>query len=375
MSQALKSFMLAGKELGCAEPRNSERPVYWIGPRYGHYATHSGYERISEFIGRQIWSPMAKRWLSGNVGWRIDSAVTRFTSRPLYSLSNLLTEVSVFIHMLFHRRGFYHVYYGSTDVWLLGFLRRVTGNLLAATFHEHVPALEWFRVEQVAKRLDAIFLVSMTQRVAFKNVPPDIPVFVVPHGVDTTFFRPADRLSADPVCITVGLHLRDFETYSGAIEQVLSVRPDARFIAVGTRRDDKDSSKLWHDKVEFYDNISDEQLLELYHASRVACFSLSDLTCSNAILEAMACGLPLVLTNVGGALEYVTREAAVLCRPGDANEFAQGIVALLEHRPEIAKMGAASRQRALRFDFTTVAEEMRRAYLLAVSDRRQSGIS
>jgi glycosyltransferase involved in cell wall biosynthesis len=75
--------------------------------------------------------------------------------------------------------------------------------------------------------------------------------------------------------------------------------------------------------------------------------SLSE-ACSNAVLEAMATGLPVVGTRVGGTPALVEEgQTGLLVPPGNAEELARAIVRLVE-APEIAaEMGARGRRRAL----------------------------
>jgi len=66
------------------------------------------------------------------------------------------------------------------------------------------------------------------------------------------------------------------------------------------------------------------------------------------ILEAMAAGLPIVTTNVGGIPEVLSKESAWLCPPGDADALAGAMLqaancADLRERGEIARRTAANR--------------------------------
>jgi glycosyltransferase involved in cell wall biosynthesis len=77
------------------------------------------------------------------------------------------------------------------------------------------------------------------------------------------------------------------------------------------------------------------------------------------ILEAMAAGLPVITTNVGGIQEIVTKESAWLCPPGDADALAGAMLHAvhatdLRERGEIARRLAASgyglEQMAVRYE-------------------------
>ncbi len=67
---------------------------------------------------------------------------------------------------------------------------------------------------------------------------------------------------------------------------------------------------------------------------------------SNAIIEYMACRLPVVATNVGGNPELVTDgENGLLYAPGDVDQLASALARLLSNERERTAMGDASRRR------------------------------
>lgn len=67
---------------------------------------------------------------------------------------------------------------------------------------------------------------------------------------------------------------------------------------------------------------------------------------SNAILESMAAGLPVVATDVGGNREAIVEgETGFLVPPGDSSALADRILTLLENRPLAKTMGMAGRKR------------------------------
>ncbi len=109
-------------------------------------------------------------------------------------------------------------------------------------------------------------------------------------------------------------------------------------------------------------DISDDALRNLYQSASLAIFSFRDATANNALLEAMACGLPIVATDVGGVSEYTDDDSATLCRPGDPEDLANAVNGLLANAEVAATRGDASRRRALRYDYRNVARNMKSVY-------------
>ena len=88
-----------------------------------------------------------------------------------------------------------------------------------------------------------------------------------------------------------------------------------------------------------------EKVLKQCHIFVLA--SLSE-ACSNVVLEAMATGLPVIATRVGGTPGLVEDgRTGLLVPPGDAAALAQGILRLLESPAMAIEMGAHGRARAL----------------------------
>lgn len=97
---------------------------------------------------------------------------------------------------------------------------------------------------------------------------------------------------------------------------------------------------------------------------------------SNAILEAMAAGLPIVSTRVGGTPMQVGAEGAqLLVEPGDIEGLSARLVALIGDAGLRRAYGAAMRARiAAHFDMQLVARTYAAAYRLLVASRRDQVI-
>jgi glycosyltransferase involved in cell wall biosynthesis len=358
-----------------------ERPAgaYIVGLKYEHHADHSGYSGFTRYLGVPLKLRLRNRWLDGRMGPRLDALAAATVRRPRASVSLLLLERVAKRHMRSNRGGLYHVLHGDTDfsgrsrrvafptrtkhLAVLVRASRATGNQIVATFHKPFSILNGAGVDRsVISALDGAILVSSSQRPFFSELLEPERIHVVHHGVDTEFFHPAEALPVEPVCVAVGSYLRDFRCLAHAMQHVWARNPAARLIAVGTQRyGDRHLQELGDERVEFLDNVDDGALRNAYRRARLAVFALEDATVNNALLEAMACGLPIVSSDVGGVKEYAG-EGCIVCPPRDPEALANGVLRVLADSSLAERLGGASRTRALARDYRIVAEDLQRAY-------------
>jgi len=84
---------------------------------------------------------------------------------------------------------------------------------------------------------------------------------------------------------------------------------------------------------------------------------------SNALIESLAAGVPVVATNVGGNREaIVDGECGLLVEPHDIEGLGQALRRLLTDEPLRLRMAQAARERARRFGLDEMVEETRRLY-------------
>jgi glycosyltransferase involved in cell wall biosynthesis len=82
---------------------------------------------------------------------------------------------------------------------------------------------------------------------------------------------------------------------------------------------------------------------------------------SNAALEAMACGLPLILTDTGGSLEMINGNGCIV-PTGNANAIAQQIINLIGNPGQTSEMSKQSRFLAEQLSWKQVARQYYELY-------------
>jgi sugar transferase (PEP-CTERM/EpsH1 system associated) len=209
---------------------------------------------------------------------------------------------------------------------------------------------------------------------------PASKILVIPNGVDTARFRPpaAPRTAACAVTVARLDPVKDIPGLLEAVAIVRRRRPDFRLAVVGEGPDRPRIEEARRrlglvEAVSLLGSRSDvpERLAE---ASVFLLGSVSE-GISMTLLEAMAAGLPIVATDVGGNGEVVAHgETGVLVPPRDPSALADAVTGLLADPARLAAMGTAGRRRAEeRFSVEAMVRRYERLYSELLSRARRPG--
>jgi glycosyltransferase involved in cell wall biosynthesis len=206
---------------------------------------------------------------------------------------------------------------------------------------------------------------------------------VIHNGVDINKFKPAkDKrkikeelgFNADDLAIlSVGrLYARKgLFTLIESMPAVVKRFKNAKFVISGKGQSDEKKKLVAHaekigvkDSIIFTGYYPDRKLPKLYQAADVFAFSTFYEHHPFAVLEALATGLPVVTTNVGGIPETIeSGKNGLLVEPFNPRQFADMILYLLEHPAEAADMGFLARKTIEeRFDWRIVVKDVLRVY-------------
>lgn len=349
-----------------------------IQTRHDHWSRHSGYHRYLSYLPADFSITLLrvprgcdqKRDLHG---WRrfcfgLAARVAMDHVNPWSTENDVLAELRVFerarSNVNQRLRTIVHFLDGEIGYNFFPDLRCLLGrraNMVrsVATFHQPGALLAGLlpHRERIAK-LDVVMTVGSSQRDYFDFVSKDRLRFV-PHGIDTNYYCPANATRSSDVvyCVTVGHWLRDFVALEALAR---SSPPGIRFRIVAKRELLKNFDGL--PNVEVHSGIDDSALLSLYQDSDIGLLPLTDTTANNALLEMMACGLPIVATDTGSIRDYLPEAAGVLFAGNDVQTMRSAILHLAASPGERARRGQATRRRALELDWSVVAGQFADVY-------------
>jgi glycosyltransferase involved in cell wall biosynthesis len=334
------------------------RPLVYIHHGSSHHAAHSGYARLIDYSEGETISGV-----HSVVPYRLRKFVAQYVDQSfgIYDSSSLGKEIKLSVRMLKTQNGIAHFLNGERDVRFTTRLKKPLGWNFVGSFHEPPYVIkECITRDRYMKKLDGAIAVGRNQLEILSKMVGGRAIAYIPHGVDTDFFRPGNFGWGAYNALFVGQHLRDFETLGSTIE-ILSKRiPQFQLNAVIVEGFSRFLPKRENVKILY--RVTDEQLLGLYQNSSVLLLPLLEVTACNAILEALASGLPVITTRLTGNETYLDDTSAFLVNAGDASGLADAVYELMSDEALNKKMRKISRDRSLAFSWPKISEMMMSYY-------------
>jgi glycosyltransferase involved in cell wall biosynthesis len=176
----------------------------------------------------------------------------------------------------------------------------------------------------------------------------------LPIGINGAVFRPGpeavrSRLGWSPSDFVVGyvgrlVHLKGVDIFAAAMRSLLRTIPNLRVLVVGRGPAERALRSELGDaagRVWIQPDIDHDGMAEWYRAMSVFVMPSRYENYSNAVLEAMACGVPAVLSGVGGNLLLARGGAASIFESGSVSSLVERLEALWQDPQGLQRLGRA----------------------------------
>jgi len=350
-------------------PRN----IVCLVRRWAHHTDSGGYDRLAREVGAKI---VARRtgqsWvrrLEEFLWWRFPRNRGYLFG---YEYVDWFAEASIIVRSWFQRIDAVHVLYGENQLDLLLRRRRLLRAPLVVTFHVPAHRLRE-RFEEVQKHLrsgiDAAIVNARCQLPDFQRWFGAERVVFMPHGIDTTRFRPSGPppTGAALRILTVGEHMRDWAALDGIVEQCHRRGLAVTFDIVGW--DYVLPFAATAPTVTLHPRLPEETLVRLYGSADALLLPVTDATATNAALESLACGTPVISNRVGGMLDYVDEHCGWFFEKGEVLAIVDLLEAFAKDRSLGLSRREAARRKALECDWSRIARQMLAVYDAVASHR------
>jgi glycosyltransferase involved in cell wall biosynthesis len=230
------------------------------------------------------------------------------------------------------------------------------------------------------RRCGAILALNEASRDELRNIAPDVEVAQVANGVDRSLFHPGagHDHGTDPFRVLVVSRLMEDKDPLTGVEAIVAAaaaghRMEATVVGVGELRDAvAERLKAADVPTTMIEKLRQPELADLYRRSHVLLLSSLREGFNQATLEAMSCGTPVLASDIPGIRDGVG-DAGLLVEAGDVAGFTSQLERLVADAPTWREYQRRGMDRAARYTWPAIVEDIDAVYRRAIARRGASG--
>lgn len=200
----------------------------------------------------------------------------------------------------------------------------------------------------------------LADRVTSEYRLPQNEIVYVPNLIDTDIYSPPGEINQEELIVLYAGRLESLKgayVFCRAIPQIAKRFPNVQFVFLGADRRNPTGGSVQRDletsleqmqvrqKVKFVGHAPPEVFRSYYRRASVFVMPSLFENCPYTLLEAMACGLPAVVSRSGGMTEMIQDgTTGILFEPSNADELSESTIHLLESMSYRTAMGVAARE-------------------------------
>ena len=346
-----------------AQSGRSSSPAVVYTFSFPHHGLYSSFHRLAHYLSDQCVIDMSWRRLDRWPRWLAGKLRKRWFRYGEYRLLwHLRSTTPRCVHYLYPENSL-----------RLNWARWKGRHKLVLTLHQPREFLDRMHQRRGYRRFfrglrmaDAVVAMEPKSLEAYRAYAPQAHLEVIPHGVDTEFFQPKPDFTKRPVILTVGNWLRDYECWAKVVRQLSARLPAVQYEVIAnpdTLRLARAALGADNFPVHFSAGLSDLELRAAYERALLMFLPLKDSAANNAVLESLAMGLPLVVTDLPATRFYVGAEAGTYIHNTDIEGCVNTLANLINDDAQRQHMAAAGRARALaQYSWPRIADRYRAFY-------------
>jgi glycosyltransferase involved in cell wall biosynthesis len=203
------------------------------------------------------------------------------------------------------------------------------------------------------------------------------PGIAISNPIDTVTFHPLENTDELRKKFGVGdwpiMHAgrlaveRSIDVIIKALPLVKKEFPEAELIISGRGVAEQQLKSLATelgvtDSIKFLGYVEQQTLVEAYNAGKVFAITSTADTQSLVMMQAMACGVPVIGVRARALPEYINDTNGFLIEPGDHEALATRIIELFKNEDLRKKLGAGGRASALQYSPAAIADRWEKIY-------------
>jgi len=269
---------------------------------FEHHGSFSAFHRLADYLPEEI------RKVQVTFPW------TRFMPKPLRNRMRVFYLVSAEKRLIRQasqaQPRLIHFFYPENCFFTGPFPKNFKGKTLL-TLHQPQSVLPSFKTSFQGKSFletakNAGLLIALSPHVvrAYRAAFLNPRIQVIPHGVDTNFFRPQKKEKRFPLILTVGNWMRDFNLWAQVAENFLKNERAEKFCLITNPENIRRFQIQKTRNTIFYHGVKDQEIRDLYNQADCIFLPLLDAVANNALLEALAVNRRVLVTDLPATKYY-----------------------------------------------------------------------
>ncbi len=220
-------------------------------------------------------------------------------------------------------------------------------------------------IKKIWRHADLIITKCLTEKQMIEKISPNLKLKIIYNGIDNYKFYAKTYKTEQPLKLICSARLIKRKGQYTLIEAVSELQKQGTKIQVnlvGTG-DETEAYKKYAselnvaDKIQFSGYVPREQMPETYRNADIFVLPSYNEGMSNALLEAMASGLPVIVTNVGGTKELVDSNNGFVFQAGCTDELVEIIKKFYFYPDLTEELGKNSAEKSKKYNWQTIADE------------------